>query len=123
VNVSTATPYSADVAGCRVHLPRAANVGPLVAGTRLTAVVACMDFGRITAGRATPQQTAQLASGLASPSVPAPPSCDGSGAAAIAFAVQLPSGRWVHPPIPSDGCHPDEQVMSVLSIVARHGRH
>jgi hypothetical protein len=120
VNVVTGASYSADVADCRGHLPQAINVGPLVTRTRLKAAVACMDLGGITAGRATAQQTERLASALSSPSAPARSNCDASGSAAIAFVVQLQNGRWVHPPIPSDGCHPSERVMAVLSTVARH---
>jgi hypothetical protein len=81
--------------------------------------VACTDLGGITAGTASAAQLEQLASALASPSVPAPSTCDASGSIPIAFVVQLQSGRWVHPPIPSDGCHPSQRVMTVLSAVAR----
>jgi hypothetical protein len=78
-----------------------------------------MDLGGVTAGRASAKQVEQLASALSSPSVRAPSTCDASGSVAIDFVVQLPSGRWVHPPIPSNGCHPSQRVTTVLRAVAR----
>ena len=111
-------PYSADPAICSGHVPPATDVGPLTAGTHLTAAVACLNQGGLTSARATKAQLITLQAALAEPSVPMKQTCDASGSIAIAYALRLSNGSWVHPPVPSDGCHPSEKVMSTLIAIA-----
>ena len=113
--------YIDDPAACvERRLPPAVFTAALTPGTQLIAARACYDNGGtgLISGRATLHQLSALAAALSLPSAQAREVCDASGTIPIAFTVELTDLQWVHPPIPSDGCHPREQTLAVLRAIA-----
>ena len=44
--------------------------------------------------------------------------CDAAGRILPAFALQLADRTWVHPQVPTDGCHPRQDVVQALNEAA-----
>lgn len=124
IDPAVGQPYVDAPEACRSRLATVTTVtGRLADADRVVAATTCRSAGadgqQVVVRQVTGADLAALVAVLREPSEPARAVCDASGRALPGFALQLADGRWVHPTVPSDGCHPRLDAVHVLDRVAQ----
>lgn len=97
--------------------------GALAASDQVLAGVTCRQAespgATVVVRDVTGESLSELMTALRQPSLAAAAECDASARVLPTFALQLNDGQWIHPEVPSDGCHPTDAVALVLNNAAK----
>lgn len=118
-----APPYRAQDDACAAELPAGTvRTGGLRATDQVTTAVVCRHVtatSPVVVRTVTGEPLRAIVEALREPSLPQGAVCDASMRSVPDFALQLADGRWVHPEVPSDGCHPTAEATLRLTDVTR----
>lgn len=117
-------PYVDTPEACMSRLPSGTTLsGGLTATDRVVSAMICREAGSwgepVVVRDVTGDALVAVLAALRHPSKPLRSVCDASGRVLPTFALQLADGRWIHPEVPSDGCHPTDAAVRVLISAAK----